>query len=164
NNAEVRTQVNNVVGEALAKYLEETPGEAKRIIEKCLNSARARDAARKARDLVRRKDALDTTLPGKLADCSSKNPQHSELYLVEGHSAGGCFAGETRVALADGRALSFADLVIEQEQGKEPFCYTIRNDGAIGLERIINAHMTKAGAAVIRVTLDTGEAITCTPD
>jgi DNA gyrase subunit B len=89
NNAEVRTQVDNVVGEALAKYLEETPAEAKRIIEKCLNSARARDAARKARDLVRRKDALDTTLPGKLADCSSKNPQHCELYLVEGNSAGG---------------------------------------------------------------------------
>jgi DNA gyrase subunit B len=89
NNAEVRTQVENVVTEALAKYLEETPGEAKKIIEKCLNSARARDAARKARDLVRRKDALDTTLPGKLADCSEKNPQRCEVYLVEGDSAGG---------------------------------------------------------------------------
>ena len=85
----MRTQVENVVSEALAKYLEETPGEAKRIIEKCLNSARARDAARRARELVRRKDALDTTLPGKLADCSERIPQRCELYLVEGDSAGG---------------------------------------------------------------------------
>jgi DNA gyrase subunit B len=89
NNAEVTNQVTIVVAEALAKYLEETPSEAKRIVEKCLNSARARDAARKARELVRRKDALDTTLPGKLADCSEKNAQRCELYLVEGDSAGG---------------------------------------------------------------------------
>jgi DNA gyrase subunit B len=89
NNAEVRNQVETVVAEALAKYLEETPAEAKRIVEKCLNSARAREAARKARELVRRKDALDTTLPGKLADCSEKRAERSELYLVEGDSAGG---------------------------------------------------------------------------
>jgi DNA gyrase subunit B len=164
NNAEVRTQVENVVSEALAKYLEETPGEAKRIIEKCLNSARARDAARRARELVRRKDALDTTLPGKLADCSERIPQRCELYLVEGDSAGGCFSGDTQIALADGRSLSFRDMVAEQEQGKEHFAYTIRNDGTVGLERIVNVRMTKANAAVVRVTLDSGEAIVCTPD
>ena len=89
NNAEVRNQVDNVVADKLAKYLEETPSEAKRIVEKCLNSARAREAARKARDLVRRKDALDTTLPGKLADCSERRPERCEVYLVEGDSAGG---------------------------------------------------------------------------
>jgi DNA gyrase subunit B len=89
NNAEVRNQVDLVLSEALAKYLEETPSEGRRIIEKCLNSARARDAARRARELVRRKDALDTTLPGKLADCSERVPQRCELFLVEGDSAGG---------------------------------------------------------------------------
>ncbi len=164
NNAEVTNQVATVVSEALAKYLEETPTEAKRIIEKCLNSARARDAARKARELVRRKDALDTTLPGKLADCSEKNAQRCEVYLVEGDSAGGCFSGDAEIALADGRTLSFEELVAEQAQGKEHFCYTIRNDGTIGLERILNARMTKTNVQIVRVTLDSGESIVCTPD
>ncbi|HEY7779435.1 MAG TPA: DNA topoisomerase (ATP-hydrolyzing) subunit B [Ktedonobacterales bacterium] len=89
NNADVRNQVDNALAEALAKYLEETPSEGKRILEKCLNAARAREASRKARELVRRKDALDTTLPGKLADCSERRADRCEVYLVEGDSAGG---------------------------------------------------------------------------
>jgi DNA gyrase subunit B len=164
NNAEVRNQVDQVLGEALADFLDVNPAEGKRIIEKCLNAARAREAARKARELVRRKDVLDSTLPGKLADCSERRPERCEIYIVEGDSAGGCFSGDTLIVLADGRSLSFADLVSEQEAGKEHFCYTIRNDGTIGLERIINARMTKANAEVVRVTLDNGEQIVCTPD
>jgi DNA gyrase subunit B len=89
-NAEVRPQVEMATAEALTQYLEENPTEARRIIEKCLTSARAREAARKARDLVIRKSALEgMTLPGKLADCSEKDPEKCELYLVEGDSAGG---------------------------------------------------------------------------
>jgi len=164
NNAEVRPVVETVTSDMLMKYLEETPSEAKAIIDKCLLSARAREAARAARDLVQRKNALDTTLPGKLADCSEKRADRCELYLVEGDSAGGCFSGDTLVALADGRSLSFRDLVIEQAEGKEHFGYTIRKDGRIGLERLVNARMTKAQAKVIRVTLDNGESIVCTPD
>ena len=164
NNAEVRPIVEAVTADMLMQYLEETPGEAKAIIDKCLLSARAREAARAARELVQRKNALDTTLPGKLADCSEKRPDRCELYLVEGDSAGGCFSGDTLIALADGRALSFKALVAEQAEGKEHFGYTIRRDGTIGLERLINARMTKAQAKVIRVTLDNGESIVCTPD
>src|SRR5579883_2811640 len=89
NNAEVRPIVEAVTADMLMQYLEETPGEAKAIIDKCLLSARAREAARAARELVQRKNALDTTLPGKLADCSEKRPDRCELYLVEGDSAGG---------------------------------------------------------------------------
>ncbi len=89
-NPEVQTYVQQVVLERFNTYLEENPSEAKTIIQKCLTSARARDAARKARDLVIRKSALESlTLPGKLADCSERDPNKTELYIVEGDSAGG---------------------------------------------------------------------------
>src|SRR6266705_994140 len=89
NNAEVRPIVETITADMLTKYLEETPSEAKAIIAKCVLSAQAREAARAARDLIQRKNALDTTLPGKLADCSEKHADRCELYLVEGDSAGG---------------------------------------------------------------------------
>jgi len=89
-NPEVKGAVESVVGEGLTLYFEEHPDDIKKIVEKCLLSARAREAARKARDLIVRKTALDTgTLPGKLADCSEKEPSLCEIYLVEGDSAGG---------------------------------------------------------------------------
>jgi len=164
-NPEAQTYVTQVVGEAFSTFLEENPQAAKAIIAKCLTSARARDAARKARDLVIRKSALESlTLPGKLADCSERDSSKTELYIVEGDSAGGCFDGNTLVALADGRSLSFKEIVVEQAKGIEHFCYTIRNDGKIGIERVINARRTKQSAEVVRVTLDNGEAIICTPD
>ncbi len=89
-NPEVQTATQQVVAEVFGSFLEENPSAARAIVSKCLTSARARDAARKARDLVIRKSALESlTLPGKLADCSEKDPQKSELYIVEGDSAGG---------------------------------------------------------------------------
>jgi DNA gyrase subunit B len=89
-NAEVAGQVEGALADAIAQHLEENPADGRRIIEKCLMSARARDAARKARDLVIRKGALDgMSLPGKLADCQERDPAKSELYIVEGDSAGG---------------------------------------------------------------------------
>jgi DNA gyrase subunit B len=89
-NAEVRGQVESVVGEALSAFLQETPSAAKTIVQKCLTSSRARAAARRARELVIRKSALESmTLPGKLADCSERDPERTELFIVEGDSAGG---------------------------------------------------------------------------
>ena len=93
-NPEVRTQVESVVAEAVQFYLEDNPTDAKKIVDKCLTAQRAREAARKARDLIIRKNAMDGGgLPGKLADCAEKNPELCEIYLVEGDSAGGTAKG-----------------------------------------------------------------------
>ncbi|MGB7444735.1 MAG: DNA topoisomerase (ATP-hydrolyzing) subunit B [Coleofasciculaceae cyanobacterium] len=164
-NTEVRGIVDSLVGEVLTEYLEFRPQVADTILEKAIQAFKAAEAARRARELVRRKSVLESSpLPGKLADCSTRDPSESEIFIVEGDSAGGCFDGDTLVALADGRSLSFREIVAEQARGREHFCYTIRQDGTIGLERIINARMTKANAKVIEVTLDNGEKIICTPD
>ena len=89
-NSNVSGIVASLVNDALSTFLEENPSVGKAILEKCINASRAREAARKARELVRRKSALETsTLPGKLADCSSKVPEECEVYIVEGDSAGG---------------------------------------------------------------------------
>ena len=89
-NSEVAGAVYSVVNEHLAYFLEENPAIAKQILDKCISASRAREAARKARELVRKKTSLETvTLPGKLADCSSKNADECEVYIVEGDSAGG---------------------------------------------------------------------------
>lgn len=89
-NPDVKTKVESTVSEGLSLYLEQHPDEARAIVEKCLTTAKAREAARKARDLVLKRNSLETSmLPGKLADCSEKDPRLCELYLVEGDSAGG---------------------------------------------------------------------------
>jgi DNA gyrase subunit B len=89
-NSEIRTMVENVINDKLAAFLEENPSIARIIIDKCLSASRARDAARKARDMTRRKNVLESNaLPGKLADCQERNPAFCELFIVEGDSAGG---------------------------------------------------------------------------
>ena len=93
-NTEIASLVNSLVGEKLSVYLEENPAVARAIFDKALAASRAREAARKARELVRRKSALENAaLPGKLADCQSRNPDETEIYIVEGDSAGGSAKG-----------------------------------------------------------------------
>jgi DNA gyrase B subunit len=164
-NPEVRGIVDSLVGEALTEYLEFNPGIADAIIEKAIQAFKAAEAARRARDLVRRKSVLESSpLPGKLADCSTRDPHESEIFLVEGDSAGGCFLGSTLIRLADGSEKTFQEIVEEQNQGKEHFCYTINNSGNIGIERVIHARLTKQNAQVVQLTLDNGETLICTPD
>ncbi len=164
-NSEVKGIVDSCVYEKFNQFLDESPKVAEACIKRSILAFQAREAARKARELTRRKGFLEGSgLPGKLADCQEKDPAKSELYIVEGNSAGGCFSGDTKVALADGRDLSFTDMVAEQAEGKEHFCYTIRHDGKIGIERAIRARVTKRNADVVKITLDNGESVECTPD
>ncbi len=164
-NADIKGIVESAMSLKLSEFYEENPTVAKTIVGKITSAATARIAAQKARELVRRKSALEsTTLPGKLADCSEKDASKCELFIVEGDSAGGCFSGDTLVALACGRSLSFREIMAEQAKGEEHFCYTIRKDGRIGMERVTNARRTKIGAEVIKITMDNGENIICTPD
>ncbi|PIZ87371.1 MAG: DNA topoisomerase (ATP-hydrolyzing) subunit B [Candidatus Nealsonbacteria bacterium CG_4_10_14_0_2_um_filter_40_15] len=164
-NPEVKPAVEAVVSEILADFLERNPQDARAIIEKCILSSKARKAAKVARETVLRRGILEgLALPGKLADCTTKKPEESEIYIVEGESAGGCFAGDTKVALADGRNLSFKELIKETEEGKRNYCYTIKSNGSIGIELIKNPRKTKSKADVIKVILDNKEEIICTPD
>ncbi len=164
-NTEAKGAVETVVGDALGIFLEEHPKEAEAILGKVILAQKARQAARVARESVLRKGALEGfTLPGKLADCSSRDATQSELYIVEGDSAGGCFVGETKVALTDGRELNFFELIVEEQAGKKNFCYTVRDDGSVGVGEISQVRRTKQNAQLVKVVLDNGEEILCTPD
>ncbi len=138
NNADVRPIVETITAEMLTRYLEETPGEAKTIIDKCLTSARAREAARAARDLVQRKNALDTTLPGKLADCSERNADRCEIYLVEGDSAGG--------SAKQGRDRHFQAIL--------PLRGKILNVERVGLDKVLHSEEIKNIITALGVGID----------
>ena len=164
-NPEARTAVESIVADGLEEFLEKHPQDARSIMEKNILAAKARQAAKVARETVIRKGVLNgLALPGKLSDCSSRNPEESELYILEGDSAGGCFSGDTKVALADGRDISFKELIKEDKKNKKNYCYTIKKDGSIGIEQIRNIRKTKKNTKVIKVILDDGEEIICTPD
>ncbi|PIR61556.1 MAG: intein-containing DNA gyrase subunit B [Candidatus Pacebacteria bacterium CG10_big_fil_rev_8_21_14_0_10_44_11] len=165
NNSEAQSAVYQIFKDYLDGFLEEHPKAGKTIIEKVMLSARARLAARAAKEAVIRKGVFEgSSLPGKLADCQSRIAAESEIYIVEGDSAGGCFSGDTKIALADGRNISFKQLVKEQAKAKQNFCYTIRKNGKIGIEEIKNARITKKNTTVVKVTLDNQQEIVCTPD
>ena len=164
-NNEIKNQVESAVAEALTEWLEKNPRDGKKIVEKCTTSSRAREAARKARDLVIRKSALESlTLPGKLADCSERDPAKCELYLVEGDSAGGCFGGRYASGAGLWHQQDVARLAEDWSLGIQHFGYATNDEGDIRIVPLVEPRLTKRDAALVEVTLDQGEVLRCTPD
>jgi DNA gyrase subunit B len=159
-----RTKTYEIVSDSLENFFEENPAVAASVVQKAQLALKARLAAKAARESVLRKGVLDSmALPGKLADCSEKDPAKSEIFIVEGDSAGGCLLASTSVKLADGRSITMAELVTEHGNGIQNYCYTIKNNGHIGIEKILHPRITKKNAKVIKLTFDNGEELICTP-
>ncbi|MFH1643707.1 MAG: DNA topoisomerase (ATP-hydrolyzing) subunit B [bacterium] len=164
-NNEVKGLVDSWVYAFLNTYYEEHPQITKKILQKAFLAQQARNAAKRARELTRRKTVLENSvLPGKLADCSESDASKTELFIVEGDSAGGCFSGDTKVALLDGRNLSFKDLIEEDKKGIKNYCYTTTKNGCVDIAPIKNPRKTKINTSVIKIILDNDEEIVCTPN
>lgn len=162
---DARSIVDGVVSDEFMKFLENNSILSKKIVTRCVNNYKAREAAKKAREAVR-KNVLNTSigvLPGKLADCSCKDPKSTELFIVEGASAGGCWISSTKLNTCDGRNLSFKQLLEEQNNGIQNYCYTIDN-GDIKIAPIKNVRKTKSNTKVIKIILDNGCKEICTPN
>lgn len=164
-NADARGVVSRIVTDEFGRFLEGHPDIATEIVDKAVQAHKAKQAAQKAEELERKSATTSTRLPGKLSDCQrGTETEDAELFVVEGDSAGGCFTGDTEVALASGRSITFKKLVEEQQNGENHYCYTVDSDGRIQLEEIINPRKTREDADLVQVTLSNGETIKCTPD
>jgi DNA gyrase subunit B len=142
-----------------------TKAEARTVLQKIVDAARVRLTQKQQKDAARRKTALEgASMPPKLVDCRSTGVERSELFIVEGDSALGCFTGDTMVALASGQSRSFADLAADWAHGITHFGYATNKAGRVVVAPLVGARLTKRGAALVRVTVDNGESVRCTPD
>ncbi len=142
-----------------------TKTEAKTVLQKVVDAARVRLAQKQQKDAARRKTALEgAAMPPKLVDCRATGISRSELFLVEGDSALGCFVGDTRVALASGQRRTFAELAADWQRGVTHFGYATNKAGRVVLAPLVEPRLTKRAAPLVRVTLDNGESVRCTPD
>src|SRR5215216_1347164 len=151
---EAASAVSSVFGDAFNTWLEENPGDAKRIIEKCVSAARTRLAVQKVRETARKGAMEGFSLPGKLADCSDTNPARCEIYIVEGDSAGGCLTGDTSVKLSSGNVKSMRELAEDWENGIQHFGYTTNKDGDVCIVPLVYPRLTKRDAELVEVELD----------
>ncbi len=156
-----------LVEQHLKAWLEDrrTKAEARTVLQKIVDAARVRLTQKQQKDAARRKTALEgASMPAKLVDCRATGVDRSELFIVEGDSALGCFTGDTMVALASGQSRSFADLAADWERGVSHVGYTTNKAGRVAIAPLVAPRVTKRNAPLVRVTLDNGESVRCTPD
>ncbi len=159
--------VQSLVEQQLKSWLEDrrNRAEARTVLQKIVEAGRVRLSQKQQKDAARRKTALEgASMPPKLVDCRSTGVAQSELFIVEGDSALGCFTGDTLVALASGPARSFADLAADWERGITHLGYTTDEAGRVVVAPLVEPRLTKRAAALVRVTLDDGSSVRCTPD
>ncbi|SCL48843.1 DNA gyrase subunit B [Micromonospora citrea] len=159
--------IQSLVEQHLKAWLEDrrTKAEARTVLQKIVDAARVRLTQKQQKDAARRKTALEgASMPPKLVDCRATGVDRSELFIVEGDSALGCFTGDTMVALASGEARSFADLAADWAQGVTHFGYTTNKAGRVVIAPLVEPRLTKRNAPLVRVVLDNGESVRCTPD
>jgi len=159
-----REGVSEVIKEFFSKLTKEQQSIIQTIIERANKVKEAEEAARRARINTRKANKVNRmSLPGKLADCSN-NKGYTELFLVEGDSAGGCFVGDTLVKLLDGRNIPIQQIVEEHRQGKKNYVYCSTKNGDIRIQKIENAFKTKTVNEVCEIMLDNNKIIKCTKD
>jgi DNA gyrase/topoisomerase IV subunit B len=142
-----------------------TKTEARTVLRKIVDAARVRLVQKQQKDAARRKTALEgAAMPPKLVDCRTTGVLRSELFLVEGDSALGCFVGDTQVALASGQSKSFAELADDWSRGVQHFGYTANKAGRVLVAPLIEPRLTKRNAPLVRVTIENDKPVRCTPD
>jgi DNA gyrase subunit B len=159
--------IQNVVEQHVKAWIDgrKTKTEARTVLQKIVDAARVRLTQKQQKDAARRKTALEgASMPPKLVDCRATGVDRSELFIVEGDSALGCFTGDTMVALASGQSRSFADLALDWERGVSHFGYATNKAGRVIVVPLVAPRLTKRDAGLVRVTLDNGESVRCTPD
>ncbi len=160
-----RTAVEQIVGESLNIWVGKHKTEARKVLKKISGASKAREAARTAREVARKASALEgSSLPGKLADCRTRDVSKSELIIVEGDSAMGCFTGETLVALVGEPAMSLHDLMLDCDNEITHRGYASDSAGNIVTVELQNPRITKTVKTLLIVELDTGDILECTPD
>lgn len=154
--------VASLLGDKMELWLNDHPDYAKLLLDMMVANAISRHNAGKK--IERKRSVGAAMLPGKLSDCQSKDVKSTELFLVEGDSAGGCFVGTTKVALSNNTSISFGDMVEEQQKGQKHYGYTQTKKGDIQVAELKFARCTKKNAPLVQITLDNDIEEICTPD
>lgn len=164
---EAKTAVINSIRKVFKEFVKTRKEDIELIVNKAIKTKAVEEAARKARSEARALQKVSnqrSKLPGKLCECTNKIGSYRELIVVEGDSAGGCWTADTLIRLVDNRILTIKEVIEEHEQGKTNYVFGCTKDGTVKIEPILDGFLTKKDAQIIRLTLDNGKQIKCTPD